>query len=484
MRSSHWPARLASDRSIVGIVPRRVPATMEPGKGFSVPAIAFMVMPFAKKKTGTSAAGAPPEVDFDALWHRVHAPALEALGYHPVRADQDVGALIIDEMLQRLAIADLVVADVSLPNANVYYEIGVRHAARRTGCVLVAADWAQAVFDLAQMRQLRYPLADGTVGDDAAAAARMRLEEALRPLVGGDSPVFTAVPGYPDAATPDRVAVFRDVVDELLSFDVDVREVRLLSGRERRDAAARVIKRHGNSSVVREVVALELIALLRDEVGWQETLDYIGRLPDRLQRHPLVVEQRCLALSEAGDVARAAAELEVLIACEGATSERLGLLGGRHKRLFQTAATDVQRRRHLDAAIDSYERGMLLDLNDYYPASNLARLARARGADGDDQRAATALAVTAVACRRVIDLGVADPWARPTLLGAAFDRSDVAGARRLADEVEGEGAARWQLATTLSDLRHSLEQQADPDVRSGLEAVLVRLERLQKSEDD
>jgi hypothetical protein len=446
-------------------------------------AIAFMVMPFAKKKTGTSVAGAPPEVDFDALWHRVHAPALEAIGYHPVRADQDVGALIIDEMLQRLAIADLVVADVSLPNANVYYEIGVRHAARRTGCVLVAADWAQAVFDLAQMRQLRYPLADGRVGDDAAAAARVQLEKTLRPLVDGDSPVFTAIPGYPDAATPDRVAVFRDVVDELSSFDADIREVRLLSGRQRRDAAERVITIHGNSPVVREAVALELIALLRDEVGWQETLDYIGRLPDRLQRHPLVVEQRGLALSEAGDVARAAAELEVLIEREGATSERLGLLGGRHKRLWQTAATDAQRHRHLDAAIDSYERGMLLDLNDYYPASNLARLARARGSDGDEQRAATALAVTAVACRRVIELGVADPWARPTLLGAAFDRGDVAGARRLADEVEREGPARWRLATTLSDLRHSLEQRDDPDVRSGLESVLLRLDRLQETED-
>jgi hypothetical protein len=218
-------------------------------------------------------------------------------------------------------------------------------------------------------------------------------------------------------------------------------------------------------------------------VGWQETLDYIGRLPDRLQRHPLVVEQRCLALSEAGNVARAAAELEVLIDREGASSERLGLLGGRYKRLWQTAATDAQRRRHLDAAIDSYERGMLLDLNDYYPASNLARLARARGADGDEQRAATALAVTAVACRRAIDLGVADPWARPTLLGAAFDRGDVEGARRLADEVEREGAARWQLATMLSDLRHSLQLQADPDVRNGLNPVLVRLERLQETED-
>ena len=84
-----------------------------------------------------------------------------------MRADRDVGALIISEMIQRLALADLVVADVSLPNANVYYEIGVRHAAKRVGCVLIAADWAKPVFDLGQIRQLRFPLPDGTIGDDS-----------------------------------------------------------------------------------------------------------------------------------------------------------------------------------------------------------------------------------------------------------------------------------------------------------------------------
>src|SRR5262249_55354403 len=138
--------------------------------------IAFVIMPFGVKPTGQTENGVPAKVDFDELWTRVYEPILSR-DYLAVRADRDVGALIINEMIQRLTIADLVVADITLPNANVYYEIGVRHAARRDGCVLVAAEWARPVFDLAQIRQLRFPLADGTVGNEAAAAATAILEE-------------------------------------------------------------------------------------------------------------------------------------------------------------------------------------------------------------------------------------------------------------------------------------------------------------------
>lgn len=52
---------------------------------------------------------------------------------------------------------------MTIPNGNVYYEVGVRHAAKKTGCVLLAADWSKQLFDVAQMRTVRYPLSDGNV---------------------------------------------------------------------------------------------------------------------------------------------------------------------------------------------------------------------------------------------------------------------------------------------------------------------------------
>src|SRR5688572_26576315 len=160
--------------------------------------ICFMVMPFGVKQTGVDPGKGPAQVDFDALWTKAIAPALRTLGYTPVRADQDTGALIIVDMLRRLACADLVVADVSIANANVYYEIGVRHAARGRNCVLISATWANPVFDLAQMRRFAYELSGGSISDDAAAAIRDNLVAKMASMIEGTSPVFEAVPNYPD----------------------------------------------------------------------------------------------------------------------------------------------------------------------------------------------------------------------------------------------------------------------------------------------
>src|SRR6185369_14604591 len=131
--------------------------------------VAFMVMPFGKKAVDATGTSSPTEVDFDALWDRVYDPVLTGLGYEAVRADQDLGALVITEMIQRLTIADLVLADLTLPNANVYYELGIRHAAKRQGCVIVAAEWANPPFDLVQMRRVPFALNDGTIPQSEAA---------------------------------------------------------------------------------------------------------------------------------------------------------------------------------------------------------------------------------------------------------------------------------------------------------------------------
>jgi hypothetical protein len=40
-----------------------------------------------------------------------------------------------------------------------------RHAAQEKGCVLLAADWSKQLFDVAQMRTVRYPLPKGDIDD-------------------------------------------------------------------------------------------------------------------------------------------------------------------------------------------------------------------------------------------------------------------------------------------------------------------------------
>jgi tetratricopeptide repeat protein len=440
--------------------------------------VAFMVMPFGKKATGKPSESAPETVDFDQLWSRVHKPVLTELGYQAVRADCDVVTLIATGMIQQLAVADLVVADISLSNANVYYEVGVRHAAAERGCALIAADWAKPVFDLAQMRHLPYPLTDGKVGPRAAEKAQQTLRTRLEPLAGNRSPVFEAVPGYPDDVDLSQLPSFDEVVEVLSRFDAAVEAIRASSNPERADLTRQLLASYGDKRVIKESVVLGLLRLVRDNLNWRDLMAYIERLPPRLRQHPLVREQLYLAQGKRGDPASAVGALTELIKRQGATSERQGLLGGRYKQLMNQSQNDSDRARYLDLAIEAYEKGMALDLNDYYPTSNLPRLYRLRGHKGDEHKAVVSATITAAASQRSIMLGQDDVWVRQTLLGAAFDAGDVAEASRLLLEIRTEGPARWQLESTLGDLGVSLSLQRDPVVKAELSDVLTSLQRL------
>ena len=110
-----------------------------------------------------------------------------------------------------------------------------------------------------------------------------------------------------------RASAFREQVAQLSAFNADVRAARIAPAGEKRAKALEVFERHGGKRAIQESVVIELLGLLRDVVGWKETLDYIESLPPSIARHPLVLEQRALALSKSGDPAAAAGRLEELI---------------------------------------------------------------------------------------------------------------------------------------------------------------------------
>ena len=166
--------------------------------------VCFMIMPYGRKPTQAEPGQGPAEIDFNALWDRGYVPVIKELGYEPVRADQDTGALIIGQMLERLYFADLVLADMTIPNGNVYYEVGIRHAAQKTGCVLLAADWSKQLFDVMQMRTVRYPLPEGNVTDKTASALHAKIKGGIVALRDGLSPMHQSIPGYPANVDPHK----------------------------------------------------------------------------------------------------------------------------------------------------------------------------------------------------------------------------------------------------------------------------------------
>jgi hypothetical protein len=242
--------------------------------------VCFMVMPFRRKET-RAAAPAPAFVDFDAVWEKAFYPALESLGYQPVRADQDLGALIIKEMLERLYFSDLVVADLTIPNGNVYYEIGIRHAAKDVGCVLIGAEWSSPLFDVDQMRQVRYPLPEGDISAATAAGIKAALMTAVPALAAGVSPMFATLDGYPGAVNAARVAVIRCYLEEMSRFHQEVRAVGLAPKEERRARALALQQRFTSTPPVLPAVALEVLVTLREYAQWGDTLALSRACPSR-----------------------------------------------------------------------------------------------------------------------------------------------------------------------------------------------------------
>src|SRR5690242_10235527 len=172
--------------------------------------LCFVLMPFGKKPT---VAGAT--VDFDAVYHDLIAPAVDAAGLQAIRADEEMsGGIIHKPMFERLILCEYAIADLTTANANVFYELGLRHAVRPASTMLLfAKDTGQIPFDLAPLRAMSYEItADGKPSNPVTAIAALteRLNQAREQVA--DSPVYQLVDGFPDIQRL-KTDVFRDRVE-------------------------------------------------------------------------------------------------------------------------------------------------------------------------------------------------------------------------------------------------------------------------------
>src|SRR5580704_19630688 len=116
------------------------------GPGSVPPALiplCFVLMPFGRKRTRGTAS-----IDFDAVYRELIAPAIRDAGLDPIRADEELtGGIVHKPMFERLILCDYAVADLTLANANVFYELGVRHAFRPWTTVPIIEQDSRLPFD-------------------------------------------------------------------------------------------------------------------------------------------------------------------------------------------------------------------------------------------------------------------------------------------------------------------------------------------------
>lgn len=117
--------------------------------------------------------------EFDALYEEVLRPVCEdEFHYHTVRAkDRYTTNLVIEDITRQIQEAEIVIADITPDNSNVFYEVGYSHGLNKPTILLSDRKRASLPFNIAGFRTLFY---DNTIGGKSAVEARLR--EHLREL--------------------------------------------------------------------------------------------------------------------------------------------------------------------------------------------------------------------------------------------------------------------------------------------------------------
>ena len=116
-------------------------------------------MPF-----GTKTDGSNKEINFNTVYESFIKKAIENAGLEPIRADEEQGGGFIHKpMYERLLFSDFAIADLSFANANVFYELGIRHGARPFTTVSIYEMNTKLPFDVAALRTFPYEYTDGKI---------------------------------------------------------------------------------------------------------------------------------------------------------------------------------------------------------------------------------------------------------------------------------------------------------------------------------
>jgi tetratricopeptide (TPR) repeat protein len=444
--------------------------------------LCFVLMPFGTKKDP----GGGPDIDFDAIYEQGIQPAIEDAGMESVRADEErTGGIIHKAMFERLLLCDYAVADLTAANANVYYELGVRHAARPATTLPIFATQQKLLFDVNYLRAMPYELGENNrftpreagLLRTALANKLLELRENVAQGVAADSPIFQLLPDYP---APDVAHLKTDVFRDQVHYSAEKKRA---LGKARRlgdpEEVLRVEESLGSLDAVEAGVLVDLYLSYRAVKAWDRMVNLYERLPAVMQRSVLVREQFGFALNRLGRRQEALDILEKVVEEQGPNSETCGLIGRVYKDLWseaQKAGDTFGAQGFLDRAIDNYIRGFEADWRDAYPGINAVTLLDIQGDARSQQRKAELLPVVRFAVMQRLKASRPDYWDYATLLElAVLDGDEPASRQRLGDALACIREV-WEPETTVNNLKLIREARRARNVEQPwLDAVIDRL---------
>jgi hypothetical protein len=369
-----------------------------------------------------------------------------------LRADDELaGGIIHKPMFERLILCEYAVADLTAANANVFYELGIRHAVKPATTVLLFSEKSRLPFDVALLRALPYALNAAGAPENADASKRDLVKQlrAAREARYQDSPIFQLVEGFPDIQHL-KTDVFRQQVEYAARL-----KQKLAQARGQDAQAVRAVEPELGTVADQEAgVVVDLFLSYRAVKAWPEMIALADKMSPPLRETVLVQEQLAMALNRAGQGERAEQVLQDLIARRGPSSETYGILGRVYKDRWEAAlkrGDQFLARGLLNQAIDAYLRGFESDSRDAYPGVNAVTLMELR--EPPDPRQGKLIPVVMYAVQRRIAAGKPDYWDHATLLELAVLANDRSAAETAAADALAVVREVWEPETTLRNLR-------------------------------
>ena len=411
--------------------------------------LCLVLMPFGKK---AEAGGAL--IDFDHVYHDLIDPAIRNAELEPLRADEETsGGIIHKPMFERLILCPFAVADLTLANVNVYYELGIRHAVRPWSTVLLFAEGGRLPFDVHLLRVLSYELTDGRLASERAAESAAMITKYLVEARNGikDSPIFQMLDYVPEPVIDHtRTDVFR----EQIQYSAAVKQ-RLAEAR--RNGIQDVCSTEtalGDIEDVEAAILVDLLLSYRAVEGYPEMAALVQKMPRPVAETVLVQEQLAFALNRMKKREQAEAVLMGVIEKRGPSSETFALLGRIYKDQWEDATNAGEKLRArglLDKAIDAYLKGFEFDWRDAYPGVNAVTLMELR--KPPDPRSSKILPVVRYSVERKIAKGKPDYWDYATLLELAVLAMDEEQATAEVGRALASVREPWEPKTTARNLR-------------------------------
>jgi tetratricopeptide (TPR) repeat protein len=366
---------------------------------------AFVVMPFGRKKG--------PDgrwIDFNAIYQQLIKPALEEAGFESFRADEEaVSGDILTDMFQELLLADLVLTDLSIDNANVFYELGVRHALRKRGLVHIQCGRSYMPYDIFNVRTLPYNCDENGRPDpqhlekDKQAIVKMARATWESDQNRIHSPIFQLLAGLEE---PDRKALRTPLATGYWQEYKQWQERVAIAKRQKRIGDVLLLTEEVRNPLIKEDAIADAGKALKDLGNHALALKEYRQGLKLNSNNSVFRREEAFHLSRLKQTEEACVKLEGLLRDEPTNIEALCCLAHIYKEAWQAEWMKIASEQEclkaayeathlLKKSIETYLKAYRLNQSHYYSGINaltlsavLDHLAQQVGEDGDPEEEA------------------------------------------------------------------------------------------------